>query len=137
MKQLISMRSLLVIATLFTLNSAFAQSTSKFELSSGKQVKQVSSGAVKAQIYLGSNSTHFILVTENPNAERLHITVRTSAGKVYGKVTRKKLLRTIFDMSNVEDDNYTLTVSSPGNTYSKDVVLTTTYAAATKNLEIR
>jgi hypothetical protein len=136
MKQLISMRSLLIIATLFTFSSSFAQSTSKFELSAGHQVKQVSAGAVNARIFPGSSSTRFILITENPNADKIYIVVKSSSGKVYEKVTRKKLLRTVFDLSNVEDDNYTLTVSSPGNTFSKDLVLSTTYAA-TKNIEIR
>lgn len=136
MKQLLSMRSFLLIATLFVFSSSFTQSTSRFELSPGNHVKQISAGAVNARIFPGNSSTRFILVTENPNADKIYITVKGSSGKVYEKVTRKKLLRTVFDLSNVEDDNYTLTVSSRGNTYSKDLVLSTTYAAI-KNIEIR
>lgn len=143
MKQFSLMRSLkfslIGIATLFTMNS-FAQSSSvKFELSPGdNNIKQISSiSSVNAEIYPGSTPSRFILITENPYGEKVCITLKSSSGNVYRKVTWKKKLRTTFDLSHVEDDNYIVTVSSSGRNFSREVVLKTTYAAATRNLVIQ
>lgn len=129
--------SLVGIAALFTFNSFAQSSSAKFELSPGTSAKHISSGAlVNAQIYPGSTPTRFILITKNPYEERMSITLTGSSGKVYEKVTSKKNLRTIFDLSQVEDDRYTLTVRWKGNKFSKKLVLTTTYASA-KNMQIQ
>ena len=143
MKQVSLMRSfkfsLIGIATLFALNSFGQSSSAKFELSpKNHTVKQISSASsISTRIYPGNTPTRFILITENPEEEKISIVLKGSGGKVYSKVTRKKLLRTIFDVSHIEDDNYVLTVSSRGRNISKELVLKTTYAAATRKLEIQ
>lgn len=143
MKQVSLMRSikfsLVGIATLFTMNSFAQSSSAKFELSPGNAtVQQVSTASsVTARIYPSNVATRFILVTENPYGEKISIRLTGSSGRVYEKVTRKKNLRTVFDLSQVEDDTYEVTVSSPGKHISKELVLSTTYAAATKRVEIQ
>jgi hypothetical protein len=134
-----SMKLTLVgIAVLFSVNS-FAQSSAKFQLSTANQdVKQVSSTPlIDVEVYPGSTKTRFILITKNPHEEKVDIRVRGSMGKIYERTTRKKTMRTIFDLSQLEDDSYTLTVSCAGHKLTKALELRTTYAAAVKTLEIK
>lgn len=93
--------------------------------------------AVDVALYRGSSDSRFILVIKNPAGERVCITIKGSPGKVYQTVTRKKNLRTIFDLSQVDDDQYTLTVVSNSHKFSKDLELRTIYAAATKTVEFK
>ena len=132
MKQFSLMRSfklsLVAIALLFTLGL------------SAQPVKEVSNTiqpAVSAEVYHGSTNSKFILVTNNPAGARICITLKGSPGKVYQKVTKKRNLRTIFDLSQVEDDKYTLTVESRNHKFSRDLELRTIYAAATRTVDIK
>jgi hypothetical protein len=129
-----------LIAALLTINSSFGQTNSaKFELSAGNSPVTQPSAATSfnAKIYPGSNPARFILVTENPYRERVCITVTGSNGKLYQKVTRQKKVRTIFDLSTAENDQYSLSISSQSNQFSRQLVLSSTYASASKTVEIK
>lgn len=128
MKQFSLMRSVKLSLVAFVL---------LFTLSSSAQSVYTGQPGLDAEVYRGSTDSRFILVTKNPAGERVCITLIGSSGKVYQKITRKKNLRTIFDLSQVEDDQYTLTVVSHSHKFSKDLELKTIYAAATKTVEFK
>jgi hypothetical protein len=89
-------------------------------------------GVFDVQILSDSSEQKFILVIDNPSAERLRVFI-SSGNAGFSDQTREVAYRKRINLSGAEDCSYTIVISGSQRTFNKTITLRTT-TEVTRNI---